>query len=85
MKCFLPDLIRYTLYPMFEMRTIACLGVMSILVSGCAEEPDPPEDSAPVAGLELAQPDLFDVGGAYTNAWADFDNDGDLDLFVGFG
>ena len=30
------------------------------------------------------QPELFKDGGALTNAWADFDADGDLDLFVGF-
>src|SRR5688572_13845436 len=30
------------------------------------------------------QPDLFKDGAALTNAWADFDRDGDLDLFVGF-
>jgi len=32
----------------------------------------------------LHQPDLFKDGGAVTNAFADYDNDGDLDLFVGF-
>jgi len=32
----------------------------------------------------LVQPDLFSASGAQTNAWADFDGDGDLDEFVGF-
>src|ERR1044071_4201933 len=35
--------------------------------------------------FEPVQPELLAVGGAFTNAWADYDRDGDLDLFVGFG
>lgn len=34
--------------------------------------------------FELVQPELFGATGGNTNAWADFDNDGDLDYFVGF-
>ncbi|HJU41170.1 MAG TPA: VCBS repeat-containing protein [Vicinamibacterales bacterium] len=34
--------------------------------------------------FELMQPDLFSATGANTNAWADADNDGDLDYFAGF-
>ena len=34
--------------------------------------------------FELVQPELFGVTGGMPNAWADFDNDGDLDEFVGF-
>jgi hypothetical protein len=34
--------------------------------------------------FELVQPELFAAAGAQPNCWADFDNDGDLDLFVGF-
>jgi len=34
--------------------------------------------------FKLHQPELFKTGDALTNAFADFDNDGDLDLFVGF-
>lgn len=35
--------------------------------------------------FEPVQPDLLSTGGAFANAWADYDADGDLDLFVGFG
>ena len=41
-----------------------------------------PRDVAP--RFELVQPELFSVTGGQPNAWADFDNDGDLDEFVGF-
>ena len=34
--------------------------------------------------FEAVQPDLFTASGGQPNAWADFDNDGDLDLFIGF-
>lgn len=41
---------------------------------------EPPE---PVSFAVLAQPD-FETGGALTDAWADYDGDGDPDRFVGF-
>jgi penicillin amidase len=34
--------------------------------------------------FEAVLPQMFDEGGAQTNCWADFDNDGKPDLFVGF-
>jgi hypothetical protein len=42
---------------------------------------------APAAGgahFEPVQPELFAAAGAQPNCWADFDNNGLLDLFVGF-
>jgi hypothetical protein len=40
---------------------------------------------APVLPFEPVQTDLFSVANSYSNAWADFDNDGHLDLAVSLG
>ncbi len=60
------------------------LGPASVLVGsffalgGCTERAPEPVRFA------LAEPELFADGGALTDAWADFDGDGDPDRFVGF-
>src|SRR6266705_6629439 len=58
-----------------SLQALAMAALVAVSLSG-----------ATVSGptFELVQPDLFSASGAMPNAWADFDNDGDLDEFVGF-
>lgn len=46
--------------------------------------PGRPSSTSASPQFEPVQPDLFARSGGQPNAWADFDADGDLDLFVGF-
>lgn len=50
--------------------------VLALSVATVAQSPPPVFDAM--------QPDLFGTPSAFTNAFADYDNDGDPDLFVGF-
>src|SRR5437867_3568721 len=63
------------------MRATPIMIVTALLLARMLAQPA----STAVPQFELVQPELFAAAGGQPNAWADFDNDGDLDLFVGFG
>ena len=59
--------------------TTSRLLLLSVLLTACGgdREPEP-------LHFALVQPELFEAGGALTDAWADIDLDNDPDRFVGF-
>jgi hypothetical protein len=52
----------------------AIMSITALMVAVSAQSPR----------FEQVQPDMFRAGGAFVNAWADYDGDGDADQFVGF-
>ncbi|MDP3736910.1 MAG: CRTAC1 family protein [Hyphomonadaceae bacterium] len=61
-------------------------GMLAGILAACASAPaaeeavDPAAATVPV--FTSVQPELFGVVGSLSNAWGDFDNDGDIDLAV---
>lgn len=70
-------------------RDVKKIGVVAVLAAAprpFAQAPPPTQGGAaePDPRLELVQPELFPGSGGQANCAADFDNDGELELFVGF-
>ena len=59
-------------------------GVVAVVTLCALAMRSTPAADDPAPNFELVQPELFSASGGMPNAWADFDNDGDLDEFVGF-
>ena len=66
---------------------VKTISVASALAAAVYTVARPATTSAQPRALpfESVQTDLFSVPNSYSNAWADFDNDGDLDLAVSLG
>jgi len=72
---------------MTRRRVATLVSVALLLIAAVCIVPRPTTTSAqaPALPFEPVQTDLFSVPNSYSNAWADFDNDGRLDLAVSLG
>ena len=70
-----------------DLDRLAIVGVGLTLAAAAHTVTRPARMSAqaPALPFESVQTNLFSVPNSYSNAWADFDNDGDLDLAVSLG
>jgi hypothetical protein len=66
----------------FRRRDFLAAGALAAL--GAPRLRAAPSDSAAPPRFEPVQPELFAAAGGQPNCWADYDNDGAPDLFVGF-
>ncbi len=62
----------------------AMLGLMVVTACAGGGDDDSSARGPQSPAFEPVQSELFSADGAQPNAWADYDADGDLDLFVGF-
>ncbi len=61
--------------------TIPALGALAIALSGCTTAAIA-QTEVPAPAFTSIQPETFGIAGSLSNAWADFDKDGDLDFAV---
>ena len=73
-----------------SLRWTRLLFLPVLALAACDGDAPSADDSEAAQGTDLSpafsrlQEEMFSSPGAQTNAWADYDGDGDLDLFVGF-
>ena len=65
-------------------RMVARLMIVGLAATVAAVVAGQTRPAESTLAFDLVQPEIFGAPGGQPNAWADFDSDGDLDLFVGF-